>query len=66
MLTLTNRLRALEAVLRFAGVVTFSAFFAMVLPTDWMAAAHERLGFGEFPRAVDRGARAGDSCARHR
>jgi hypothetical protein len=43
--------RLLVFLLRFAGVVTFSAFFAMFLPVDWMASTHERLGLGEFPRA---------------
>lgn len=45
-----NRVRALTMLLRLAGVVTSSAFLAMLLPTDWMAATHQRLGFGEFPR----------------
>jgi hypothetical protein len=38
--------------LRLAGVVTFTAFFAMLLPVDWMAATHERLGLGAFPRSA--------------
>jgi hypothetical protein len=36
--------------LRVAGVITSMAFLAIVLPTDWMAATHERLGLGVFPR----------------
>ena len=41
----------LVSLLRLAGVVTFSAFFAMFLPVDWMASTHERLGLGVFPRS---------------
>lgn len=41
----------LIVVLRIAGVVTLAAFPAMLLPEDWMAATHERLGLGVFPRA---------------
>ena len=37
--------------LRLAGVVTMTAFLAMLLPTDWMASTHQWLGLGEFPRA---------------
>ena len=36
--------------LRFGGVVTFSAFATLLLPVDWMAATHRWLGLGEFPR----------------
>lgn len=41
----------LVIVLRIAGVVTLAAFPAMLLPVDWMASTHARLGLGEFPRA---------------
>lgn len=37
--------------LRLGGVVTCAAFLAVFLPVDWMAATHEWLGLGEFPRA---------------
>jgi hypothetical protein len=37
--------------LRLAGVITASAFVAILIPVDWMAATHRWLGLGEFPRA---------------
>jgi hypothetical protein len=37
--------------LRLAGCVTATAFLAIFLPADWMAATHQWLGLGEFPRA---------------
>jgi hypothetical protein len=40
----------LVVVLRVAGLVTCTAFLAIFLPIDWMAATHERLGLGVFPR----------------
>ena len=43
--------RLLVALLRLAGCITLAAFPAMLLPVDWMAAAHAWLGLGEFPRA---------------
>jgi hypothetical protein len=43
--------RRLVMLLRLGGGVTVTAFVAMLLPTDWMAATHEWLGLGEFPRA---------------
>lgn len=43
---------ALVAVLRIAGVFTIVAFPAMLLPVDWMASTHERLGLGVFPRSA--------------
>ena len=45
-----GRLAYLKLLLRFGGVLTGSAFLAMIMPTEWMASAHERLGLGEFPR----------------
>ena len=48
---LNGELRLLVFLLRLAGVVTASAFLAILLPRDWMAATHEWLGLGEFPRA---------------
>jgi hypothetical protein len=47
-----SRLRLLVLLLRLAGGVTTSAFLAMFLPGDWMAAAHRWLGLGEFPRTA--------------
>lgn len=47
----TIRLRLLKIVLRFSGIATVIGFGAMLLPVDWMAAAHEAIGLGEFPRA---------------
>ena len=46
-----ERERLLVVLLRLAGGVTITAFLAMLLPTEWMAATHEWLGLGEFPRA---------------
>jgi hypothetical protein len=51
MLTEAARARLLEALLRLAGCVTATAFFAVLLPPEWMAASHAWLGLGEFPRA---------------
>jgi hypothetical protein len=42
---------ALQLLLRLAGVFTCTAFLAMILPVDWMAATHQWLGLGEFPRS---------------
>jgi len=42
---------ALQLLLRLAGGFTCASFLAMLLPTDWMASAHEWLGLGEFPRS---------------
>ncbi len=42
--------RLLVVLLRLAGAVTVTAFLAMLLPTDWMAATHRWLGLGDFPR----------------
>ena len=43
-------MQALVIVLRIAGVVTLAAFPAILLPVEWMAWTHERLGLGTFPR----------------
>lgn len=40
--------RLLVIVLRIGAVMTLSAFFAMVMPTEWMVAANRRLGLGEL------------------
>lgn len=45
-----NRLRLLRLLLRAGASVLVTAFAAMLLPVDWMAATHEWLGMGEFPR----------------
>ena len=42
--------RILVVLLRLAGGITVTAFLAMLLPADWMAATHRWLGMGEFPR----------------
>lgn len=42
--------RALRILLCLGGALTGSAFFATVMPVEWMASTHARLGFGEFPR----------------
>ena len=44
------QLRILSALLRFGGTVVVLAFPTMLLPGDWMAAAHRWLGLGELPR----------------
>jgi hypothetical protein len=36
--------------LRFGAVLTGSAFLAIFLPVEWMAATHRWVGLGEFPR----------------
>ena len=38
-------------ILRLLGFGGLLAAFCVLLPMDWMAAVHERLGLGEFPRA---------------
>ena len=43
--------RILVIFLRLFGGVTVLAFLAMLLPVEWMAATHQWLGLGEFPRA---------------
>jgi hypothetical protein len=45
-----QRERLLILLLRLAGIVTVTAFGAMLLPVDWMASTHQWLGLGEFPR----------------
>jgi hypothetical protein len=46
-----TRLRYLRLLLRLGGTLLVTAFFAVLLPADWMAATHQWLGMGEFPRA---------------
>ena len=41
----------LKLALRIGGAVTTAAFLAVLLPVDWMATAHQKLGLGAFPRA---------------
>jgi hypothetical protein len=50
-LTPSTRVKLLVLLLRIGGVVTVTAFFAVFLPVEWMAATHQWLGMGEFPRA---------------
>ena len=45
------RERALVLLLRSTGAVLVLAFFAIFLPTEWMAWTHRWLGLGDFPRA---------------
>jgi hypothetical protein len=46
-----TRLSYLRLLLRLGGTLLVTAFFAVLLPADWMAATHQWLGMGEFPRA---------------
>ena len=41
----------LVALLRLSGLVMVTAFLAILLPVEWMAATHRWLGLGDFPRA---------------
>lgn len=41
----------LVVLLRLAGVITVTAFLAMLMPPELMAATHRWLGLGELPRA---------------
>ena len=50
-MTQPQALQLLVLFLRFGGVVLVTAFGAMLLPTEWMAASHRWLGMGEFPQA---------------
>lgn len=50
-MTRPAELRLLVVLLRLAGGLTVTAFLAVFLPVEWMAATHEWLGLGEFPRA---------------
>lgn len=43
--------RWLVLLLRVFGAVTLCAFFAIFLPTSWMASTHRWLGIGDFPHA---------------
>lgn len=45
------RLWLLSLLLRIGGLATSAAFLAVFLPADWMAATHEAIGLGPFPRA---------------
>ena len=50
-MTHQRALWALTLILCLSGVVLVSAFGAVLLPADWMAATHRWLGMGEFPAA---------------
>jgi hypothetical protein len=41
----------LVVLLRLSGSIIMSAFFAMLLPVDWMITTHRWLGLGDFPRS---------------
>jgi len=45
-----SRLRLLTLLLRVSGAGLMMAFAAVLLPVDWMEAAHPWLGLGPFPR----------------
>jgi hypothetical protein len=49
-MNMTARERLLVVVLRVSAAGLMLAFLAVLLPVDWMAATHPRLGLGEFPR----------------
>ena len=49
-LATTPRARILALLLRIAGTFLCTAFFAMIMPTVWMADTHAWLGMGELPR----------------
>lgn len=51
-MTQETRRRILVGLLRLGGGSTVIAFLAALLPVDWMAAIHERIGLGEFPRTA--------------
>jgi hypothetical protein len=51
-MTPETSLRLLIFLLRLGGVVTGSAFFAVLLPVEWMASTHEALGLGSLPRSA--------------
>jgi hypothetical protein len=46
-----RRLWWIKVLLRVMGTITAAAFLTMTMPPDWMAALHERLGLGPFPRS---------------
>jgi hypothetical protein len=43
--------KALGLILELAGGAMLLAFVAAILPLDWMAGIHRRLGLGELPRS---------------
>jgi hypothetical protein len=45
-----TRTRLLVVLLRIGAALTGSAFFALLLPVEWMAATHQWVGLGELPR----------------
>jgi len=45
-----TEMRILVVVLRLGAALTGSAFLAMLMPVESMAATHRWLGLGEFPR----------------
>ena len=42
----------LVVILRLSAAGLMLAFFAILLPADWMAMTHERIGLGPFPRTA--------------
>ena len=51
-MSLFDRHRLLAVLLRLGGSFLLAAFLAMFLPVEWMAATHQWLGLGEFPRSA--------------
>jgi hypothetical protein len=45
-----DRTMYLQLLLRAGGCLLVTAFSTILLPVEWMAATHEWLGMGEFPR----------------
>lgn len=43
------RRRFITLMLRGLGLVSCSAFLAVIMPHDWMASIHQRIGLGELP-----------------
>ncbi|MGH7135175.1 MAG: hypothetical protein ACREHD_05500 [Pirellulales bacterium] len=43
--------RQLQLLLRALGLFDLLAFAAVLMPDEWMASTHARLGMGDFPRA---------------
>ena len=41
--------RLTRILLCIGGVITSSAFLTLLMPVEWMASTHERLGLGPFP-----------------
>jgi hypothetical protein len=51
MLSDATRARTIVFLLRLSGTIMVTAFLAILLPVDWMAATHRWLGLGQFPES---------------